>query len=180
MKPVPPSKVPGEKLSPMQPHPTKPAPFEFQGRTEDHLIDYTPELRKLALAEAQANRGARAVLRAAEPSRQSRGRAADAELPGRRRRREHHRSACGRSDDRRHLHHVDANCFRLQVAPAKEFDTPKMTGKTIAPWSAPHAASVGATPPYPPDSPLRGIPSIFKGYSAASRRSISIPASTCG
>ena len=53
MKPVPPSKVPGEKLSPVQPHPTKPAPFEFQGRTEDHLIDYTPEIRKLALAEAR-------------------------------------------------------------------------------------------------------------------------------
>ena len=78
MKPVPPSKVPGEKLSPMQPHPTKPAPFDLQGRTEAHLIDYTPEIKKLALAEAQRDRSARAVLRAAEPSRQSRRRAADA------------------------------------------------------------------------------------------------------
>ena len=57
-----------------------------------------------------------------------------------------------------------ANCFRLQVAPGKEYDNPKMTGTTVSPWAAPHAASVGGTPPLPPDSPLRGIPSIFKGY----------------
>jgi quinoprotein glucose dehydrogenase len=56
-----------------------------------------------------------------------------------------------------------SNCFRLQVAPAKEYDSPKMTGKTISPWAAPNAASVGGTPPLPADSPLRGIPSIFKG-----------------
>ena len=38
-----------------------------------------------------------------------------------------------------------------------------MSGKTISPWAAPNAASVGGTPPLPADSPLRGIPSIFKG-----------------
>jgi quinoprotein glucose dehydrogenase len=56
-----------------------------------------------------------------------------------------------------------SNCFRLQVAPGKEYDTPEMTGTTISPWAAPHAASVGGTPPLPPDSPLRGIPTIYKG-----------------
>jgi quinoprotein glucose dehydrogenase len=44
-KPVPASPVPGEKLSPTQPHPARPAPFERQGATEDNLIDFTPELR---------------------------------------------------------------------------------------------------------------------------------------
>ena len=43
------STVPGEKLSPTQPFPTKPPPFERQGVTEDDLIDFTPELRKEAL-----------------------------------------------------------------------------------------------------------------------------------
>jgi len=49
-RPVPPSTVPGEKTSPTQPFPTKPAPFESQGIGPDDLIDYTPELR----AEAEA------------------------------------------------------------------------------------------------------------------------------
>ena len=51
---VPQSKVPGEKLSPTQPFPTKPAPYDLQGRTVDHLIDYTPEIRAKALEIAQS------------------------------------------------------------------------------------------------------------------------------
>jgi quinoprotein glucose dehydrogenase len=43
--PVPQSDVPGEKTSPTQPFPTKPAPFDRQGMTVDDLIDFTPELR---------------------------------------------------------------------------------------------------------------------------------------
>lgn len=54
-KPVPASTVPGEKLSPTQPFPTKPAPFELQGRTEDDLIDYTPEIKQKVLEYAKAN-----------------------------------------------------------------------------------------------------------------------------
>ncbi len=42
--------VTGEKLSPTQPFPTKPPAFERQGISEDDLIDFTPELRKEALA----------------------------------------------------------------------------------------------------------------------------------
>jgi quinoprotein glucose dehydrogenase len=48
-RPVPQTGVPGEQLSPTQPFPTKPAPFEMQGLTEDDLIDFTPELRAEAL-----------------------------------------------------------------------------------------------------------------------------------
>ncbi len=48
-RPVPQSDLPGEKLSPTQPFPTKPAAFEIQELTEDNLIDFTPELRQEAL-----------------------------------------------------------------------------------------------------------------------------------
>jgi quinoprotein glucose dehydrogenase len=48
-RPVPQSDVPGEKSSPTQPFPTKPAPFEMQGTSVDDLIDFTPELRAEAL-----------------------------------------------------------------------------------------------------------------------------------
>ena len=48
-RPVPQSDVPGEQLSPTQPHVTRPAAYEMQGITEDDLIDFTPELRAMAL-----------------------------------------------------------------------------------------------------------------------------------
>jgi quinoprotein glucose dehydrogenase len=51
-RPVPASKVPGEKLSPTQPFPIKPAPYEFIGRSEAHLIDYTPQVKELARQRA--------------------------------------------------------------------------------------------------------------------------------
>jgi len=47
---VPQSTVPGEKTSATQPFPTKPAPFDRQGVTENDVMDFTPELRKQALA----------------------------------------------------------------------------------------------------------------------------------
>ena len=49
-RPVPQSTVPGERVSPTQPFPTKPPAFEPQGVTSDDLINFTPELR----AEAEA------------------------------------------------------------------------------------------------------------------------------
>ena len=49
-RPVPQSTVPGEKSSRTQPFPTKPAPFDRQGVTENDVVDFTPELRKEALA----------------------------------------------------------------------------------------------------------------------------------
>jgi quinoprotein glucose dehydrogenase len=54
--PVPQSDVPTEQTSPTQPHPTKPAPFEMQGMEEDHLIDFTPELRAQAIEIASQYR----------------------------------------------------------------------------------------------------------------------------
>jgi quinoprotein glucose dehydrogenase len=49
-RPVPPSNVPGERTSPTQPFPTRPAPFEYQGVTVDDLVDFTPEIRAMAVA----------------------------------------------------------------------------------------------------------------------------------
>lgn len=46
---VPAGDVPGEWYSPTQPFPTRPAPFDRQGFSEDDLIDFTPELRAMAL-----------------------------------------------------------------------------------------------------------------------------------
>ena len=46
---VPPSTIPGERAHPTQPIPTRPAPFEQIGATEEDLIDFTPELREAAL-----------------------------------------------------------------------------------------------------------------------------------
>ena len=48
-RPVPQSMIPGEQLSATQPFPTKPAPYDLQGLTEDDLIDFTPELRAQAV-----------------------------------------------------------------------------------------------------------------------------------
>ena len=48
-RPVPASKIPGEKLSETQPFPTRPAPYDQQGLTEDDLIDFTPDLRERTL-----------------------------------------------------------------------------------------------------------------------------------
>ena len=54
-RPVPQSTVPGEQLSATQPFPTWPAPFDLQGRTEEHLIDYTPEVLEAARRVATDN-----------------------------------------------------------------------------------------------------------------------------
>ena len=48
-RPVPPSIVPGEVLSPTQPHVTWPEPFDMQGFSEDDMVDFTPELRAEAM-----------------------------------------------------------------------------------------------------------------------------------
>ena len=45
--------MPGEYVSPTQPFPTRPAPFEYQGVTIDDLVDFTPELRQMAVEAVQ-------------------------------------------------------------------------------------------------------------------------------
>jgi quinoprotein glucose dehydrogenase len=48
-RPVAQSDVPGERTAATQPFPTKPAPFDRQGVTEDDLIDFTPALKAEAV-----------------------------------------------------------------------------------------------------------------------------------
>ncbi len=50
------SDLEGEVLSPTQPFPTKPPPFEYQGVTIDDLVDFTPEIRALAVEAVKAFR----------------------------------------------------------------------------------------------------------------------------
>ena len=58
-RPVPASTVPGERASPTQPFPTKPAPFDLQGLRDEDLIDLTPQIHKEAMEIATAfDRGA--------------------------------------------------------------------------------------------------------------------------
>ena len=60
-RPVPQSTVPGERTAPTQPFPSKPPPFDLQGTTEDNLLDFTPELRRMALERLQTIRVRAAV-----------------------------------------------------------------------------------------------------------------------
>ena len=46
----------GEVLSSTQPFPTKPPPFEYQGIAIDDLVDFTPEIRAMAVEAVQAFR----------------------------------------------------------------------------------------------------------------------------
>ncbi len=51
-QPMPASTVPGEQASKTQPIPSKPAPFDIQGATDDDLIDLTPQIHQEAIAIA--------------------------------------------------------------------------------------------------------------------------------
>jgi len=48
-KPVPASRIPGEQLATTQPHPTRPAPYDMQGLSDDDIVDFTPEIKQAAL-----------------------------------------------------------------------------------------------------------------------------------
>ena len=48
--------IPGEVPSSTQPFPTRPAPFEYQGVTIDDLVDFTPEIRALAIEAVEGFR----------------------------------------------------------------------------------------------------------------------------
>ncbi|AYQ92342.1 pyrroloquinoline quinone-dependent dehydrogenase [Burkholderia gladioli] len=51
-RPAPPSTLPSEVVSPTQPTPTRPLPFDRQGLADDDLIDFTPALRAEARTTA--------------------------------------------------------------------------------------------------------------------------------
>ena len=53
---VPQSDVPGEKTSTMQRFPTKPPAFDRQGMTRDDVIDFTPQVKEMALKAIEGYR----------------------------------------------------------------------------------------------------------------------------
>jgi len=55
-RPVPQSDAPGEKTAPTQPFPTKPAAVDRQGMSESDLIDFTPQIKQMALEAVKGYR----------------------------------------------------------------------------------------------------------------------------
>jgi len=55
-RPVPQSDAPGEKTSPTQPFPTKPPAFDRQGFSRDDVIDFTPQVKEMALKAIEGYR----------------------------------------------------------------------------------------------------------------------------
>jgi quinoprotein glucose dehydrogenase len=160
-RPAPQSLVPGEKLSRTQPHVTKPAPFDLQGRTEAHLIDYTPEVRKLALERAQkldllaplfAPPTHRGNKEGKGPANICPGGGGGANITG-----------PPAADPNTGVIFIASasGCSPTMLAPAKERDNDKMTGKTLADWVTMREGK--PAPPMAANDPLAGIPDIFKG-----------------
>jgi glucose dehydrogenase len=160
-RPVPQSLVPGEKLAATQPHVTKPAPFDLQGRTEDHLIDYTPEIKKLALARAKeldllaplfAPPTHRGNKEGKGPANICPGGAGGANITG-----------PPAADPTTGVLFITtfSGCSPTILGPAAERDNDKMTGKTLAAWITSRGEKTAPT--IRANDPLAGIPDIFKG-----------------
>jgi glucose dehydrogenase len=144
-RPVPASKVPGEKLSPTQPFPIKPAPYEFIGRGEANVIDYTPEVRQLALERARQQ----GLLVPPFNPPTHRGNAEKAG-PGR---------FCPGETGGTNITHPPAadptsgiiyipshsGCGARQVVPGKELDCFGQTGKTVVDWVPTSAGCTGTS-----------------------------------
>jgi glucose dehydrogenase len=160
-RPAPKSLVPEERLAATQPHVTKPAPFDLQGRTEEHLIDYTPEIRKLALARAK-EMDLLAPLFAAPTHRGNKegkgpanicpGGGGGANITG---------PPAGDPVNGILFITSTSGCSPTLLSPASERDNDKMTGKTLAAWITSRGEK--PTPPKRDNDPLAGIPDIFKG-----------------
>jgi len=133
---VPPSTVPGEQLAATQPFPTRPAPYDLQGRTEDHLIDYTPEIkeqaRQVALEHNLFNNlfdPPRTIADPAGPAWNCPGGGGGTNITG---------PAVGDPVEGIVFLSSQSSCFRLQVMPGTEspLDELDQSGTTHTPWAA--------------------------------------------
>ena len=156
-RPVPQSNVPGEKLAATQPFPTRPAPFDLQGRTEEHLIDYTPEVLAAVRRVATDNDLFNTLFDPpthiddpAGPAWNCPGGGGGANITG-----------PPVADPVSGVMFVTSGsgCFRLQVLPGSEseLDEREQSGVTHSDWSA-VATTVGGGP----DATIDGLP-IWKG-----------------
>jgi glucose dehydrogenase len=156
-RPVPQSKVPGEQLAATQIFPTRPAPYDLQGRQPEHLIDYTPEIRQLAMERAMegdhfAPLFAPPTIRdnpeGEPPARICGGGGGGSNIPG-----------PAAADPRAGVIFVSSQsgCTYVTLVPGHEVDWDGATGTTVVDWArGPAAPRAGA-----PDN-LDGL-SIWKG-----------------
>ena len=153
---VPQSNVPGEKLSPTQPFPTRPAPYDLQGRTEEHLIAYTPEIREMARQVAIQNDLFNPIFNPPTTVDDPAGPAWNCPGGG-----GTNITGPAVGDPVQGILFVPSGsgCFRLQVLPGtdSDLDALEQTGRTHSDWSA-----VATTVPGGADATIDGL-SIWKG-----------------
>lgn len=153
--PVPPSIVPGEVLSPTQPHVTKPAPFDMQGITEDDLADFTPEIRRQAI-EAMENYQMGPLFNPPIHAGNSTGKFAAMNCPG---------GAGGANitapavaDPETGKLYVSSHtaCFALRLIPGEEADLlyPNTTGTTLSEWANAGPGATSRPPRHPAGIPI--------------------------
>ena len=161
-RPAPQSKVPGEKLPATQIHPTKPKPFDIQGRKEADIIDFTPEIRKIALERAKERNLLAELFEPPTHRDDPRGPAnvcpggnGGANIVG--------PPTADPTSGVLYITSISA-CSPTILAPAKERDNDRMTGKTLSEWAVARGPGSAPKPPPPiPNDPLQGIPDLFKG-----------------
>jgi quinoprotein glucose dehydrogenase len=179
-RPAPQSKVPGEKLPATQQHPTKPAPYDLQGRQEKDLIDYTPEIRRLALEQAIATDQLAPLFNPPTHQGNAEGAGAARICPG---------DSGGvnitgppAADPTTGVIFITSfsGCSSVMLGPGIDRDNDQMTGSTVVPWArgggGGAAAGVARGRGAPGDggrggrggaaasvNPLAGIPGLFKG-----------------
>jgi quinoprotein glucose dehydrogenase len=158
-RPVPQSRVPGEQLAATQPFPTRPAPFDFQGRSEEHLIDYTPEIRQRALQIARDNNMFAPLFNPpttvddpAGPARVCPGDTGGVNITG---------PAVADPVEGVIFITSHSGCSNLSVMPAREspLDNPEQSGVTYSDWSAGRGGGGGGRGGQPN---VDGLP-IWKG-----------------
>lgn len=152
---VPQSRVPGEKLSPTQIFPTKPLPFDLQGRQEKDLIDYTPEIRQAALEHARKGGWLAPLFNPpthredpAGPALICAGGGGGANITG---------VPAADPVDGVIFVPSQSGCSWISLVPGSEVDTPEKSGKTVVDWLR---GGERFRPPVPDN--IDGLP-IFKG-----------------
>jgi quinoprotein glucose dehydrogenase len=155
-RPVPTDGVAGERLSATQPFPTRPAPYDLQGRTEEQLIDYTPEIRQRALQIARDNNMFAALFEPIRtmddprgPTPMCPGDGGGSNIPG---------PSVGDPVTGILFVTSTSNCSPNAVMPASEspLDSPEQSGVTHSDWSAAQGGGRGGQPT------LDGLP-LWKG-----------------
>jgi glucose dehydrogenase len=127
--------APGERLSPTQPFPTRPAAYDLQGRQPEHLIDYTPEIRQRAMQIAEDNNMFAALFEPIRvmgdprgPTPMCPGDGGGTNIPG---------PTVGDPVTGVIFVTSTSNCSPNAVMPAREspLDSPEQTGVTYSDWS---------------------------------------------